>query len=158
MADFDDTRKDYVAARSAADHKRTDLIRAREQAKCLRREADALTRQANVGSGQAASERLRQLERRLANVEANVATLNMQYAEADAAKLDALTSFALYTDPTEAVGRLPDDTPMALFPLRLETRFKTIEQDGAPHQFLWVRVFRTMFWSTRSSRKSPKPN
>jgi hypothetical protein len=38
-------------------------------------------------------------------------------------------------------GISPDAFPIALFPLRMETRFKSVTADGAVKHQLWVRVF-----------------
>lgn len=140
MAEFDDARRGYAAARSAAEDRRTELIRAREEAKRLRREADALARRANEGRDESVAE-LREAQRRAREAEAEARALKGRYAEADATRLEALARFAMFTDPTQAVNNLPDDVPVALFPLRLEIRFKTVTRDDVPQDFLWVRVF-----------------
>src|SRR5262245_56481770 len=51
---------------------------------------------------------------------------------------DLWKRFEPFTTPQEALGRLDDRHPILLFPLRLETRFKTGTQ-GQPQ--LWVRVY-----------------
>jgi hypothetical protein len=45
-------------------------------------------------------------------------------------------------DPRRDVGRLSDELPLLLFPLRIETRFKQVPVRGRllRHE-LWVRVF-----------------
>lgn len=141
MSEFDSTRGEYNEARGATQRARTELIRAREDAKRLEREAEGLARQANQGSGDGAATRLRELERDLETALATGRDRARAYAEAGAFELEALKRFAVFTDPTEAVSRLPDDTPIALFPLRLETRFKTVRHGRLSHQELWVRVF-----------------
>lgn len=50
-------------------------------------------------------------------------------------------SFLPFSDPRENVGRLSDSAPFLLFPVRLETRFKTVTRDGDVSHELWVRVF-----------------
>src|ERR1044072_8909459 len=125
MAEFDDTRKVYNATRAAADAARSDLVRAAEQARRLKREAEALARKANAGRGNRAAEELGEVRKQAAAAAAAATHTKGLLAEANAAQLAALGQFAAFTDPTVAVERLSDDTPMALFPLRLETRFKT---------------------------------
>jgi hypothetical protein len=91
---------------------------------------------------------------RAAVLRAAAATSNQQLAaEARAAKersaaaqdrrREALAAFEPFTDPRRQVERLPDGTPILLLPLRLETRFKTVqEQPGAAaRQELWVRIY-----------------
>jgi hypothetical protein len=53
----------------------------------------------------------------------------------------AFTQFLPFTDPRENLSQLPDAAPFLLFPVRLETRFKTFTQDGQLKHQLWVRVF-----------------
>ena len=50
-------------------------------------------------------------------------------------------AFLPFTDPRENVARLPDSSPFLLFPVRLETRFKTISRNDTTSNELWVRVF-----------------
>src|SRR5215468_2008145 len=45
-------------------------------------------------------------------------------------------------DPRDAIGTLSGETPILLFPVRLETRFRRLEGDaGGPRDELWVRIF-----------------
>ena len=47
-----------------------------------------------------------------------------------------------WTDPRKNAGQMNDDIPVMLFPLRLETRFKTVStRAGQTRQQLWVRIF-----------------
>ncbi len=52
-----------------------------------------------------------------------------------------LNSFAQGTDPTKQITELDDSFPFLLFPLRLQTRFKTITQAGALQHELWLRIY-----------------
>ena len=53
-----------------------------------------------------------------------------------------LKDFLPFTDPREHIQNFSDKTPVLLFPVRLETRFKKIPTStgGVQHQ-LWVRIF-----------------
>jgi hypothetical protein len=65
-------------------------------------------------------------------------------AEKDAAALAAaaFADFARVSDPRSQIERLTDDIPILLFPVRLETRFKTVAAAGAAvRRQLWVRVY-----------------
>ena len=47
-----------------------------------------------------------------------------------------------WTDPRQNAGQMNDDIPVMLFPLRLETRFKTVNTAaGVPQNQLWVRIY-----------------
>jgi hypothetical protein len=50
-------------------------------------------------------------------------------------------AFAGFSDPRSSAQMLDDAMPLLLFPLRLETRFGTIMQDGVLKTQLWVRVY-----------------
>jgi hypothetical protein len=64
-------------------------------------------------------------------------------AAADAERLAGLEAFLDFSDPRRNVDRLPDQTPILLLPLRLETRFVTAvdEETGQEHPELWVRIY-----------------
>lgn len=51
---------------------------------------------------------------------------------------DSLQAFSEFSDPSESITQLSDRIPILLFPLRLETRFKTTTS-GQPQ--LWVRAY-----------------
>jgi len=112
MADFDAARRAYAAARDTEARARLALMRAREGAKQLERAG----KRAPQGA---------------------IDTASRKYAAARAATQTAGKEFGDLADPRKSLGQLPDDTPVALFPLRLETRFMT----QARRQLLCVRVF-----------------
>ena len=122
MADFNQARKAYADARRAEETKRTELIRANELVKRLQGESEKLKREANEGSGEGSGARLQETLGRLKEAQAAVKAAKATLGEARVTSADALLAFAQFTDPTSAVERLPDDVPMALFPLRIETR------------------------------------
>jgi len=154
MPDFHDTRRGYAAARATAAQDRTALLRAKEQVVRLTRAATALARR--VGSVAAAHRhednvddnradatpagQLRALHESLSKAKDEVAHLQGSATASAVASLAARGRFAKFTDPIQGVSRLPDDVPVALFPLRLETRFKTIARNGVTTQMLWVRA------------------
>src|SRR5262249_37573843 len=73
-------------------------------------------------------------------------TANAQHAafRKTARTLDeVLAAFVPFTDPRDQLPQLPDDRPILLMPLRLETRFIT---GGDRAQQLWVRVYPDDCW------------
>ena len=58
--------------------------------------------------------------------------------------IDREALFEVFSDPTQNIAQLNDLHPILLFPLRIETRFKTVSnpdvRDGVLNQ-LWVRVY-----------------
>src|SRR4029079_951198 len=61
----------------------------------------------------------------------------------DRAHQEVLSRFGGFTDPRRNADRLPDDSPILLLPLRIETRFGTTveEQTGRERHELWVRIY-----------------
>ncbi|SMO33322.1 hypothetical protein SAMN06265379_10197 [Saccharicrinis carchari] len=71
------------------------------------------------------------------NIAGKQAELNAMLSD----KVGAIREFQGFTDPRKNIGLLNDSTPILMFPVRLETRFKTLESnDGTAYQ-LWVRIF-----------------
>jgi hypothetical protein len=53
-----------------------------------------------------------------------------------------IDAFGEFTDPRTNLARLSDSYPILLLPVRIETRFKTLDDGGGePRHQLWVRVF-----------------
>lgn len=134
MADFDKAKTGYRDAAQKVAAGQDAIIAANEQARAVEKQLAQAQRR---GAGDVAD-----LEGTLA---AARQTLEDARGNLKAARVDmstAATNFSVFADPTKAVERLSDATPIALFPLRIETRYKTVAVIGAaPRQQLWVRVF-----------------
>jgi hypothetical protein len=109
MPTFEDSRDALSGWRKQADENRQRLLLAREGVRRGRRQ-DADT----------------------------VARLEGEQREIAARGAQIWTDFAEFVDPRKTLRRLPDTDPILLFPLRLETRFKSSER-GPPQ--LWVRIY-----------------
>ena len=133
MVDFDEARRQYAAARTAKDTARSGLAEAVESLKRLEREA---AQRARFAAGADDGD-----QDALADAQREVRTRREEFGAAGAATSRAGREFAVLIDPTLEVRRLPDDVPIALFPLRLETRFVTTGAGQAAQRFLYVRVF-----------------
>ena len=118
MPGFDDTRQELtgLARRARADARRAAAGARSGQARPAWRRRDALR---ELGAGAAQS---------------------LDCARRRACGRRSASS----PSPRDALRRLPDRHPILLFPLRLETRFKTV--DGQPQ--LWVRVYPDDAWRT----------
>ena len=141
MPEFEDARAQFRQARAASEELYTELIRSRETAKRKRRAARLLERKANQGSGEEIANQLSAAleEANAADARAERAAASLQNVLGSRARAAEL--FAQFTDPRTSVSRLSDRVPVALFPLRLETRYrKTNTQNGEEVQ-LWVRVY-----------------
>ncbi len=117
MDEFKAARDAFTEARDAEVQARIALMRATEKVKIIERAG---------GPGRKLEE-----AKRAAGVAAG------EYESARGKTKNATKGFAIFTDPKKSLANLPDDTPVALFPLRLETRFKT----EAGRRILCVRVF-----------------
>jgi hypothetical protein len=73
--------------------------------------------------------------------ERDVTRLAREQATLAVAERGVLDKLATIADPTKLVEQLDDSFPIMLFPLRLETRFKTHELRGVTRHELWIRVF-----------------
>src|SRR5688572_1077074 len=135
MAEFENAKRDYASARTEEEQAHHELLRASEKVKRLQREMERAARRAQSvrGAAPGASE----LAGELAKAQRDVATHKRTLAEARGKTVRANADFAVFTDPTKSLAKLPDDVPIALFPLRLETRFLL----EAQQRILCVRVF-----------------
>lgn len=109
MPDFEETRAGLVAATADRERNRKQLLLARESVKGGKREKQ---------------DQLQELEREAARLDERRGGLWDQ--------------FAAFSDPRQALRRMSDRTPILMFPLRIETRFKQTAR-GVPQ--LWVRVY-----------------
>ncbi len=132
MPEFDDARRQYAEARTAKDKARSVLTEAVETVKRLERDAAQQARFDTQGGDDDGA---------VADARREVRTRREELITARHAAARAGLDFAVMIDPTVTVSRLPDDIPIALFPLRLETRFATVGTGQAAQRFLYVRVF-----------------
>lgn len=146
MAEFDDIREQLGMARNAHAQTVDQVAAAREKlAQIAERELE-LSRVFDPHNPKHLEERGRlnaereqtQAELRR-NLDKQVNDLNLETT--------LIADFGRFSDPREGIGRLRDDTPILLLPVRLETRFKTVaSREGAPRQQLWVRIYPDDCW------------
>jgi hypothetical protein len=142
MAEFDVARTTHRTARDKVENKRTALLRATQELKRLARERAALARQAKADDPQnTATVRLREVERLRGLAETKVTDLRTELTTATGEAGRALDQFSVFTDPVQAFPQLDDEIPIALFPLRIETRFKRVERGERVSIRLCARVF-----------------
>ena len=145
MPDFTTNQVQLAAARQALDEAQQAASQAAAQAQKAQAALDLASRQ----------QRARQEGGNLAQLEAEAKRATAARDTARASLKDARTSlagiagqFAEFSDPRRNVERLSDATPFLLFPVRIETRFRTIVAEAPPgiaappvkHQ-LWVRIY-----------------
>ena len=137
---FQDFREQARQLRTTTESRRNELKDSRRQLGGVSRRRQTLTR------GVVADERdnhpeLIELAQRETALRDKVVNDKTGYTDALLEELRRLNEFLAFTNPIDNIDNLDDDTPILLFPLRLETRFKKVMRDGAELDQLWVRVF-----------------
>src|SRR5512145_1140254 len=138
MPSFDELRRSLVDARKARADSSRALFLVGEQIARADARIESLARRARDAHGEerrALEDRKRRLEgaRRerkdeLDNVSRELASVLDRFHDG-------------WTDPRAHAGQLTPNTPVLLFPVRLETRFKTVTVGEAQRRQLWVRVY-----------------
>jgi len=136
-SDFVQLRAALQERRRELDAKQRELFLAGEKRKQLGERRDRLLRRFDPNDDEQAR-RKRELDARIADAEARIATLRRERARLDTTLTDTLTTFAPLADPRKGLGELDDRYPVLLMPVRLETRFKRLD---ANRRELWVRVY-----------------
>jgi len=83
----------------------------------------------------------RTLEASIRSKKQSVDSLRREREDLQAKLERARQAYLDFSDPREFMGRWQDDIPILLFPLRLETRFKEVNDGGSTKYQLWVRAF-----------------
>jgi len=134
MADFDQIRNELTELRQQIEQQRQESLLVHEAVRKTERELAEFQRIEDPDR-QSELERLKELLRGLRLLDERAGG---RLAALRANERELFEGFQTFTDPREGLRQLPDSHPILLFPLRLETRFKT-DESGRPQ--LWVRVF-----------------
>ncbi|MEU4446935.1 hypothetical protein AB0K14_19460 [Actinosynnema sp. NPDC050801] len=132
MPDFDEARHTLNVAKATHTALREQLTAAR--AGLHRAERAAATARRSLAGDDPAHQQLADDVTAAAGVVAQAAA---ELADAGADLAAAVQSFGLLNDPRTELSKLSDDFPVLLFPVRLETRFRT----DLKQPQLWVRIF-----------------
>ncbi|HEY3726033.1 MAG TPA: hypothetical protein VGL51_02590 [Solirubrobacteraceae bacterium] len=161
--DFATAQGDLATARSEQVAATLAVAQAAAQQATVARAAQQLERAFDPQSEAARAERER-LDELAKQAAAQSSAAGEQALRAQQSLAAALDGFAAFTDPRQNVTSLPDRSPMALFPVRLETRFVTVSdrtrgtgaaagegargvpegepaRAAAPREQLWVRIY-----------------
>lgn len=140
MADLPDARRALRSAQGAQQEAaraakvlRETLARARDERARLARALDPKkpeTRRA-----------LEQAEQRVQELGAAAEKAGERVKVAAAGLTDAALGFGTLSDPRKGMVALSASLPILMFPLRLETRFRTVTVGRASHRELWVRIY-----------------
>ena len=142
MPDFGQTQLQLTNARSAVEKAQATETQAAAALKAARAQQAILTRTFNPRDP-AKMKAQADLNAKVATLTAAAKKATADRAAAQAAEAAALAGFIQLNDPRTAITHLKDRVPILLFPIRLETRFKTITTaaGAAPRHELWVRIF-----------------
>jgi hypothetical protein len=137
MTEFDQTRNALNTLRTELASGRAELAAATQVRERLERRYARAQRTSEEGADGAAA-----LAKRL---EQAIAAEAQRREAVNALREQVANGESLYdkvADPRDAIGALRGETPILLFPVRLETRFRQVEGDaGGERDELWVRIF-----------------
>ena len=149
---FEDLQNELEELRRSRDDVARKVFRDREGLKRLEVERREVGRRHGPDSD-AAQALERRAEERSAALEGGQAELRGLLDREDR----RLKAFEPFTDPREHLSKLPDDDPVLLFPLRLETRFKRVAGgDGETATNSGCASSPTSARWTRSTTRSPR--
>ena len=142
MPAFQDAQQKLSQTRTVQDEAERALFQTGEELKRVTSALEQSQRSFDANSDEAIAER-REFERRKEALEGQKRERQTALDRVSAQLSDLLPSFwETWTDPREHAGQMNDDIPVALFPLRLETRFKTVTSGaGQQLQQLWLRIY-----------------
>lgn len=141
MTEFDTTGGQLHQIQQQQNRTRLNLFAAREQLVKTQAAQQRLNRYFNPQNPEHQS-RQRRLQSLQAQTEATIQQLEGGLVEVTDRATRLTAEFLRFTDPRENLRFKSTDYPFLLFPLRLETRFKSVTVPGADSvEQLWVRVY-----------------
>ena len=137
MADFEQLRNDLSKGRNERDNARQDLNSTAYQLRYLKQQREALERQKGDNNPTYLKRRAA-LDEQIAAVNNTYKSLQERFKGISGQLLELENAFELFIDPRrELTAHFSNQTPFLLFPLRMETRFKTVDNVAQ----LWIRVY-----------------
>jgi hypothetical protein len=137
MAEFQQTREGLLQSREESEKARLDLFTSGQRLRLLEKERSALERRKGDNNEEYLSRR-HELDSQIAAEKAEQAKHRERFAGVQDRLREVEKAFEFFRDPRrELESHFSNQTPFLLFPLRIETRFKTV--DDKPQ--LWVRVY-----------------
>jgi hypothetical protein len=134
MIEFDGLREQLARQRQELEQHRQQALLAREAVRQAERRLQNFERRA----GEQQLEERNRLEAELRGAQAESERLAGILAELGESESQVWKRFRPFTDPRQGVQAWSVQSPILLFPLRLETRFK-LGAEGQPQ--LWLRIF-----------------
>jgi hypothetical protein len=141
MTQFGDTGRQLHQIQQQQDGTRLNLFGAREQLAKTHAAQQQLNRYFNPQNPEHQA-RQRQLQAQQAQTEANIQQLESTLGKVTDVATRLIAEFLPFTDPRTNLRFKSTDYPILLFPLRLETQFKSVALPGTDSvEQLWVRVY-----------------
>lgn len=140
MTDFNKNRDNLFQSRSALEQSRINLFLEKERLKRINKENENLERVFNE-ENDLHKKKKEEIANRIKATEKGIKKLENKYQADLKVEFTLFNKFEKYTDPRTHTSQLSGDFPFLLFPLRIETRFKTIDIDDLQKHQLWIRVF-----------------
>jgi hypothetical protein len=140
MSDFATARAALAAAREARAAARLEAWQAVEAERDVAARLERLKASFDPGDPDAVKRR-KELEQLAGEAEAAAQAESAKASQARADALAALKDFAEFSDPRTNIGLLSDRSPLALLPVRIETRFADVGTAAEPRPQLWVRIY-----------------
>jgi hypothetical protein len=137
MPEFQQTRNDLQQSRSDHEQIKQELFVSNQRLRFLEKELATLERQKGDNNNNYIRRR-RELEQKITAEKNEQATQQEKYRSLRGRLTEVQHDFDLFIDPRrELAAHFSNETPFLLFPLRLETRFKTVNNNRQ----LWVRAY-----------------
>jgi hypothetical protein len=133
------------AARAESEQARAEALRFGEELTRLEGQLKTLERVFDPRGGTDEGRR-NELRERVKRARAQHENARDRVKRAREALVGLHDTIAPLVDPRAAIASLPSDLPILLLPLRLETRFATVQQDGVEQPCLLVRVYPDDAW------------
>ncbi len=137
MSNFQDKRQKLNEQRAKRDSKKQELYSVKRQLQRLGNEIEERKRIA----GHAVDDALIKLEAKQKQLKLKLEEINAAYLEYRGKELDFSSRFIGKEDHKTQVAELEAEYPIFLMPVRIETRFMTIEEAHEQKRELWVRIF-----------------
>lgn len=136
MAEFNEIRQQLTDARNNKSQTQESLTAAKEKLSRVNRELEQLQRGYDA-SNPTHVKRLEELNKMHLSAGEAVDNLRVTLTNAGTTVADISKQFQLFLDPRKNISRMDDAYPFLLLPVRIETRFKRIDNNNQ----LWIRIF-----------------
>lgn len=140
MPEFADTQKQFNEWRRSKTVAELSLHQTRERLRKIEAQRSTLARVFDPDSD-AHGARHSELDAQAAKLESSIAKMDGELSQLRDREVALLDTFDRFSDPRINLPQLDATLPILLFPVRLETRFKTVTDDGGQVDELWVRIY-----------------